>query len=121
MVILSPTTDAQEFDILPRDPDSLVGLNLVITEEDSKTQQLITGLDAWRTGDKVTISAAFTILHPERLYKISITDSDANNWWRGKARCTEKTDYTEKHSIMDVDLNDFLTLTDDETFTTLDA
>ena len=119
MIILSPTTSAQEFTILPRDPELLSGHTLVITEEGSKTSQTITTAEYFEDGNKVCVSAAFTILNEDSLYKIVITDEDGNNWWRGKARCTAQTDYTVKHNNNSIANTNYITLADDETYITL--
>lgn len=119
MIILSPTTSAQEFTILPRDPDLLTGHSLVITEEGSKNSQTITTAEYFKDGNKICVSAAFSILNEDSLYKIAITDEDGNNWWRGKARCTAQTDYTLKHNNNSVASARYITLADDETYTTL--
>lgn len=119
MIVLSPTTSAQEFSILPRDPDLLTGHSLVIVEEDSKNSETITDATYFIDGNKVCVSAAFSILNENRLYKISITDEDGNNWWRGKARCTAQTDHTLKHDNNTTADTAYIVLTDDETFTTL--
>lgn len=119
MVILAPTTDEQEFNVLPRDPEILSGLTLVIVEEDSKQTQTISNPTVFENGDKITVSAAFTILNENKLYKISITDEDGNNWWRGKARVTAQSDFTQKHSLNTIASDGYIVLTDDETFTEL--
>lgn len=119
MVILTPTTSAQEFSILPRDPSLLSGHSLVITEEGSKTSETITDLTISEDGNKVCIECEFSILNENRLYKISITDEDGNNWWRGKARCTAQTDHTTKHNNNSTADTSYIVLSDDETFTTL--
>ena len=121
MIVLTPTTSEQEFNILPRDPSLLDGHTLVITEEGSKATETITGSDlsVFENKDMICISAAFSILNEDSLYKIAITDEDGNNWWRGKARCTAQTDYTEKHNNNSIASTSYISLTDDETYTTL--
>ena len=119
MIVLAPVTTEQEFNILPRDPSILTGHTLVITEESSKTSETITDATYFENGSMICVAAEFTILNENYLYKIAITDEDGNNWWRGKARCTAATDHTLKHNNNSTADTDFITLTDDETFTTL--
>jgi len=120
MIVLAPVTTEQEFNILPREPKLLTGHTLVITEEGSKTSQTITTSAIYSENkDMICVAASFTILNENQLYKIAITDEDGNNWWRGKARCTAQTDFTLKYDNNTTADTDFITLTDDETFTTL--
>lgn len=119
MIVLAPVTTEQEFNILPREPSILTDLTLVITEEGSKTSETISSLTAFENKDMICIATSFTILKENNLYKIAITDVDGNNWWRGKARCTAATDFKLKYDNNSIADTDFITLTDDETFTTL--
>jgi hypothetical protein len=101
MILLSPTTSSQDFNVLPRDPDTLTSLSLTITEEGTGTTETFSDVEAYENGDWIGISQAFTILKEHRLYKITIRQ-DGDLWWRGKARCTSQTDKTEKHTLNSV-------------------
>lgn len=118
MVILSPTTSAQEFNVVPRNPNELSSLTLTITEEESKNSETFEDITAYVNGDYICISQAFSILQENRLYKISITQ-DGSNWWRGKARCTSQTDYTTKHNLHAVAESEYISISSDESYTTL--
>lgn len=115
MVILSPTTSEQEFNIIPRDRTALTSLTLVITEEGTSVTETISNANAFENGDWITISEAFTILVEHRLYEITITQ-DGELWWRGKARCTSQTDKTAKHTLNSVADDGYLLLEDDDDY-----
>ena len=118
MIILSPSSDIQEFNIIPRNRDSFNNLDLTITDESSKESESFEDIDAYDNGNYVAVSQAFTILKENRLYKISIT-KDGLNWWRGKARCTSQTNYNLKHSLNTISSNQFVVIQDNEDFTIL--
>ena len=101
MITLSPTTSAQDFNVLPRDPDTLTSLTLTITEEGTNVTETFSDITAYQNGDWIGVSQAFTILKEHRLYEITIRQ-DSTLWWRGKARCTSQTDTTAKHTLNSV-------------------
>lgn len=115
MVILTPTTSEQEFNIIPRDRSSLASLTLVITEEGTATTETFSNITAYHNGDWVCVAQAFTILVEHRLYEISITQ-DSTLWWRGKARCTSQSDKTVKHTLNSVADDGYLLLEDDDDY-----
>lgn len=118
MVLLSPTTSSQDFNILPRDPKELSSLSLTITEQGTGTTETFSDVTAFENGDITCISQAFTILKEHRQYDISITQ-DGDLWWRGKARCTSQTDKTAKHKLHTVADGGYVSLADEEGHTTL--
>lgn len=118
MIILSPNSDTQEFNIIPRNRESFNSLTLTITDESSKESESFDNVNAYDNGNYVLISQAFSILKENRLYKIVIT-RDGSNWWRGKARCTSQTDYKQKHSLNTIASTQYVVIEDDETFTIL--
>jgi len=118
MVILSPNTEIQEFNIIPRSRQSFNGLTLTITDESSKEFESFSDIDAYDNGNYVLVSQAFNILKENRLYKLTITQ-DGNNWWRGKARCTSQVNYQDKHSLNTIASTQYVVIEDDETFTIL--
>ena len=118
MVILSPNTEIQEFNIIPRSRQSFNGLTLTITDESSKEFESFSDIDAYDNGNYVLVSQAFNILKENRLYKLTITQG-GNNWWRGKVRCTSQTNYSLKYSLNTILSNQFVVIQDNEDFTIL--
>lgn len=118
MVLLSPTTSEQEFNITPREPNELTDLVLTITEQGSATTETLSNVSAFTNGDLICISEAFSILVENRQYDIEI-HQDGTLWWRGKARCTSQTDKTAKHSLNSVADSGSTLLADNESSTTI--
>lgn len=116
MKILSPTTNAQEIKIIPRDPTDFSTLSLTITDEGSKETETITSITAWEDGDYIVIQCAYSILNEHRLYNIEITQ-DGTLWWRGRARCTSQSDKTVKHKLNTVADSSLMILPSDEDYT----
>lgn len=118
MIILSPTTEAQEFNIIPRNKSELSYLTLTITDESNKQSETFEDVTAYENGNYIAIEQAFTILKENRMYKIVITQ-DGTNWWRGKARCTSQTNNQLKHSLNTIASTQYLVIEQDESFTIL--
>lgn len=118
MIILSPNSDTQEFNIIPRNRESFNSLTLTITDESSKEFESFDNVDAYDNGNYVLISQAFSILKENRLYKLVITQ-DGGNWWRGKVRCTSQDNYKQKHSLNTIASTQYVVIENDETFTIL--
>ena len=119
MVLLSPTTDEQEFNIMPRDPSELSSLSLTITDEASDTSETFSPVTAYENGDYIGISQAFTILKEHRLYNIEITQ-DGELWWRGRARCTSQSDKTVKHKLNTIADGGSIILSDSSDYTIIE-
>ena len=114
MKLLLPSTSAQEISVLPRDPDTITGLSLVITDEASGVSETLTP-DAWRDGDLVILSVAYSILKEHRLYNIEVT-AYGDLWWRGRARCTSQSDKTVKHKLNSVADSSTVVMDSDEDY-----
>jgi hypothetical protein len=118
MIVLTPSTSEQSFNILPRSSSDLNSLTLTITDESNKQSETFEDVSAVVSGNYVVVTQAFSFLKENRMYKLTIT-KDNNNWWRGKAICTSQTDYQLRHSLNTIASTQYLVLEDDETFTIL--
>ena len=98
MVTLLPTTDEQEFNIIPRQPNMLKDISVTITEDGSGNSETFTDVTVFENGEYICVSQAFSILRENFTYYVDIKQ-DGDNWWRGKARCTSQTDQKIKHTL----------------------
>ncbi len=119
MILLTPTTSSQDFNITPREPNEFSSLSLTITEQGTSISETFSDVEAYENGDLVCISQAYTILKEHRLYDISITQ-DGVLWWRGKARCTSQSDKTVKHKLNTVADSGFQLVEDEIGFTIIE-
>ena len=98
MITLLPTTDEQEFNIIPRNIKRFSDIDVTITEDGSGKTETFTDVTVFESCGYIVVSQAFTILRENFMYYIEITN-EGENWWRGKARCTSQTDTKQKHTL----------------------